>query len=106
MASPLSPVEPLPPHLCAPNVVPINENCSPSSQTQTNQQTSQGGSGLMSSLKGGAGSLMKNIRDKSHSVIQTVQHSMATKGNISNGRFYYHRHIRQHKTLSTSVTLP
>ena len=33
----------------------------------------------MSSLKGGAGSIMKNIRDKSHSVIQTVQHSMATK---------------------------
>ena len=63
------------------------DHASPSKQPQqTNQQVVQpsqaGGVGLMSSIKGGAGSLMKNIRDKSHSVIQTVQHSMATKGRI------------------------
>ena len=63
-------------------LVSINGNASPSRHSQQIQaSTSQGGSGIMSSLKGGAGSLMKNIRDKSHSVIQTVQHSMATKGN-------------------------
>ena len=58
------------------------ENVSPSKNTQLNSHTAQSGSGLMGSLKGGAGSIMKNIRDKSHSVIQTVQHSMATKGNL------------------------
>lgn len=65
--------------------VSVSDNCSPTRQphpiNQQNLQASQAsGTGLMSSLKGGAGSLMKNIRDKSHSVIQTVQHSMATKG--------------------------
>ena len=62
--------------------VAVTENVSPSKNTQLNSQTAQSGSGLMGSLKGGAGSIMKNIRDKSHSVIQTVQHSMATKGNL------------------------
>ena len=61
------------------------DNSSPSKQpqqiSQNALQSSQaGGAGIMSSIKGGAGSFMKNIRDKSHSVIQTVQHSMATKG--------------------------
>ena len=79
LASPSSPTEPLSSHMVAP--LATNENSSPSRQAQQiNQQTSQSGSGLMSSLKGGAGSFMKNIRDKSQSVIQTVQHSMATKG--------------------------
>ena len=63
------------------------DHSSPSKQPQQTSpqalQSSQAGSaGLMSSIKGGAGSFMKNIRDKSHSVIQTVQHSMATKGKI------------------------
>ena len=62
--------------------VAVTENVSPSKNTQLNSHTAQSGSGLMGSLKGGAGSIMKNIRDKSHSVIQTVQHSMATKGNL------------------------
>ena len=85
MASPSSPAEPIATNLGTTPVISVSENWSPSRQSQQmNQQTSQGGSGLMSSLKGGAGSLMKNIRDKSHSVIQTVQHSMATKGNKYN----------------------
>ena len=64
------------------NIV-VTENVSPNKNTQqSNSHTAQSGSGLMGSLKGGAGSIMKNIRDKSHSVIQTVQHSMATKGNL------------------------
>ena len=64
------------------NIV-VTENVSPNINTQqSNSHTAQSGSGLMGSLKGGAGSIMKNIRDKSHSVIQTVQHSMATKGNL------------------------
>ena len=62
--------------------IAVTENVSPSKNTQLNSHTAQSGSGLMGSLKGGAGSIMKNIRDKSHSVIQTVQHSMATKGNL------------------------
>ena len=64
------------------NIV-VTENVSPNKNTQqSNSHTAQSGSGLMGSLKGGAGSIMKNLRDKSHSVIQTVQHSMATKGNL------------------------
>ena len=64
-----------------PPTISIHENGSPSKHSiQQSQQPSAAGAGLMSSLKGGAGSLMKNIRDKSHSVIQTVQHSMAIKG--------------------------
>ena len=64
------------------NIV-VTESVSPNKNTQqSNSHTAQSGSGLMGSLKGGAGSIMKNIRDKSHSVIQTVQHSMATKGNL------------------------
>ena len=62
--------------------IAVTENVSPNKNTQLNSHTAQSGSGLMGSLKGGAGSIMKNIRDKSHSVIQTVQHSMATKGNL------------------------
>ena len=62
--------------------IAVTENASPNKNTQLNSHTAQSGSGLMGSLKGGAGSIMKNIRDKSHSVIQTVQHSMATKGNL------------------------
>ena len=65
----------------------LYDHGSPSKQPQqTNPQALQssqaGSAGLMSSIKGGAGSFMKNIRDKSHSVIQTVQHSMATKGKM------------------------
>ena len=79
MASPSLEPENITPNFGAPPFISGIENSSPSKQSQ---QPTQGGSGLMSSLKGGAGSFMKNIRDKSQSVIHTVQHSMATKGNI------------------------
>ena len=75
-------MEPLNSPMNLSNIV-VTENVSPNKNTQqSNSHTAQSGSGLMGSLKGGAGSIMKNIRDKSHSVIQTVQHSMATKGNL------------------------
>ena len=82
MASASTPSEPVKAALGAPPpTISIHENGSPSKHSfQQTQQPSAAGGGLMSSLKGGAGSLMKNIRDKSHSVIQTVQHSMAIKG--------------------------
>ena len=60
----------------------LSENGSPSKSTTQNPSAAvnqAAAGGLISSLKGGAGSLMKNIRDKSQSVISTVQHSMATK---------------------------
>lgn len=38
--------------------------------------------GLMSSLRGGAGSFMEKIRDTSKAVIQTVQQSMAGRGDL------------------------
>ena len=82
MASPSFQPENLVPNFGVPALISGTENCSPSKQIQqTSQLTRRSGSGLVSSLKGGAGSLMKNIRDKSQSVIHTVQHSMATKGN-------------------------
>ena len=34
----------------------------------------------MSSIKGGAGSIMGRLKESSKAVIQTVQHSMATRG--------------------------
>ncbi|XP_065208791.1 cyclin-G-associated kinase [Planococcus citri] len=39
-----------------------------------------GGSGLFSSLKGGAGSLFKNIKDTSTKMVQSVQSSMSRSG--------------------------
>lgn len=41
------------------------------------QQTSQASSGLFSSIKGGAGSFLKNLKDTSSKVMQTVQQTMS-----------------------------
>ena len=43
--------------------------------SQANQAASSGG-GLFSSIKGGAGSFLKNLKDTSSKVMQTVQQSM------------------------------
>uniref|UniRef100_A0A336MIR6 CSON002152 protein n=1 Tax=Culicoides sonorensis TaxID=179676 RepID=A0A336MIR6_CULSO len=46
-------------------------------QHQYQQNAGAGGSGLFSSIKGGAGSFLKNLKDTSSKVMQTVQQSIA-----------------------------
>uniref|UniRef100_A0A182JVP8 Cyclin-G-associated kinase n=1 Tax=Anopheles christyi TaxID=43041 RepID=A0A182JVP8_9DIPT len=66
------------------NVPPIHSGPTPYPTPQT-QQFSQpvpsamagGGGGLFSSIKGGAGSFLKNLKDTSSKVMQTVQQSIA-----------------------------
>lgn len=75
-----------PPRVAAPSTSNSASNPVPSQQApphrlsfdsySTNNATAAG-SGLFSSLKGGAGSLFKNIKDTSSKVIQTVQQSIA-----------------------------
>ncbi|XP_063988020.1 cyclin-G-associated kinase [Diachasmimorpha longicaudata] len=49
----------------------------PSPNYQTKSPQVQAGSGLFSSLRGGAGSILKNLKDTSSKVMHTVQQSMA-----------------------------
>ncbi len=59
---------------------PASEVATASGSTATTPAADGSGqAGLMSSLRGGAGSLMGKIRDTSKSVLQTVQHSMASR---------------------------
>lgn len=61
---PQRPVEP-------PKIAPANQPAS-----QYNPNAISGGSSLFSSIRGGAGSFLKNLKDTSSKVMQTVQQSM------------------------------
>ena len=57
----------------------VPESVSNESLTNTSDNSIQSGSGLMSSLRGGASGFMGKIRDTSKAVIQTVQQSMTAR---------------------------
>lgn len=77
-----APARPAPPQ--RPTELPrISQNIQTAAPPQSiphdsyNTNAAVGGSGLFSSLKGGAGSLFKNLKDTSSKVIQSVQQTMA-----------------------------
>ncbi|XP_055696686.1 cyclin-G-associated kinase [Lutzomyia longipalpis] len=78
-ASPLPVHRPAPPRPSEaprkPVQMPPNTNHPPMDPYQQQQQ--HGGSGLFSSLRGGAGSFLKNLRDTSSKVMQTMQQTIA-----------------------------
>ncbi|KAK0176030.1 hypothetical protein PV328_000209 [Microctonus aethiopoides] len=80
-ATPTPPPRPVPPVTSAP---PPMASVPPPRPSPVNNPIPQkapvshsGGSGLFSSLKGGAGSIFRNIKDTSSKVMHTVQQSMA-----------------------------
>ncbi|KAK7866852.1 hypothetical protein R5R35_006024 [Gryllus longicercus] len=69
-ARPAPPVHHPPPHATPPCPPPTYQQQPPTAQAA-------GGGGLFSSLRGGAGSFLKNLKDTSSKVMQTVQQSIA-----------------------------
>ncbi|XP_066992198.2 cyclin-G-associated kinase [Anabrus simplex] len=73
------PPRPAPVNQPPPRPAPAHQQPPPHQQHQPHQQqlATSGGGGLFSSLRGGAGSFLKNLKDTSSKVMQTVQQSIA-----------------------------